>query len=424
MIRERASERRVQIGRRRAGALVCVVAAGAIALLGGHAMAQMPDARSMSGVPRPVGDLPAGTVSVRLVRDELTNVVARHRVELLVDGRTQTAETDDSGRAEFSGLPPGATVTATATLDGARVQSESFRVPTQGGVRVLLVGGAAGRGPSAAGAPTEGAGASGGSVVLGGNTRVIVEFAEDELEVFYLLDVLNSGSAPLAAGPLVFDLPSDAQGAGLLEGSSPQAVIEGRRLVVSGPFQPGLTTVHLAYYLPLGRGSVRLQQQLPAALSQLNLLVQKVGNLRLTSQAVSDQRETADGGRTLVVASGPGIPAGGTLDLTLDGLPHYSTWPVRIALALAGLILGAGAWSAATDARGAPADSTLRRLESRREQLLSEVSALDQDLRLGRVDGANHSVRRRSLIGELERVYRALDAAGVLKSDGAETPGR
>jgi hypothetical protein len=65
-------------------------------------------------------------------------------------------------------------------------------------------------------------------------------------------------------------------------------------------------------------------------------------------------------GQTYIVGQGGGIPAGGSVTLTLSGLPHRATWPRNIALVLAAAILGAGVWGAA----GGP--KTTRRADKRR----------------------------------------------------------
>ena len=83
----------------------------------------------MSGIPRPVDDLPPGAVSVRLVRGALSNNITGHPVELLVDGQPRTVETDEAGRAQFSNLPAGATLKAVAVVDGERLESQEFPVP-------------------------------------------------------------------------------------------------------------------------------------------------------------------------------------------------------------------------------------------------------------------------------------------------------
>src|SRR5262245_9271795 len=100
---------------------------------------QMPDPKQMSGIPRPVNDLPSGTVSVRLIRGALSNNIKGHPVELRVGDKVQTAKTDENGRAEFRGLPSGAKLQAVAVVDGERLESQEFPAPSQGGIRLMLV---------------------------------------------------------------------------------------------------------------------------------------------------------------------------------------------------------------------------------------------------------------------------------------------
>src|SRR6266511_964081 len=87
---------------------------------------QMPDAKEMSGIPRPVTDLPNGTVSVRLIRGDLSNNITNHPVELHVGSKVLTANTDDAGRAQFSNLDARAPVKAIALVDGERLESQEF----------------------------------------------------------------------------------------------------------------------------------------------------------------------------------------------------------------------------------------------------------------------------------------------------------
>ena len=62
---------------------VLVLAAGFCAPAAAQPFAGgMPDPKQMSGRPLPVGDLPVGTVTVRVVRGSMTNVVANQAVEL------------------------------------------------------------------------------------------------------------------------------------------------------------------------------------------------------------------------------------------------------------------------------------------------------------------------------------------------------
>ena len=91
----------------------------------------MPDPKQMSGIPRPVTDLPAGHVSVRLIRGQLSNNIQGHPVEIVGGTKPMVVNTDENGRAEFSGIAPGTTVKAIANVDGERLESQEFPWPAQ-----------------------------------------------------------------------------------------------------------------------------------------------------------------------------------------------------------------------------------------------------------------------------------------------------
>src|SRR6185436_13419327 len=139
---------------------------------GGSALlrAEMPDPKQMAGIPRPVTDLPNGTVSVRLIRGQLSNNIADFPVELHVGSQVRTVKTDENGRAEFGNLPAGEKLKAVAVVDGERLESEEFPAPASGGIRLMLV--ATDTSKSAEAAPA--APAAAGTVTFGGQTRIIV----------------------------------------------------------------------------------------------------------------------------------------------------------------------------------------------------------------------------------------------------------
>jgi hypothetical protein len=121
-----------------------------IALLGclvstvASAQPMMVDPSRMSGIPRPDSQVPAGTVTVRLIRGELSNRVTDHEV-VLEDGsgNVKKAKTDDQGRATFSGLS-GGPFRARAADEGVELASQPIELPGAMGVRVMLVFPAAG----------------------------------------------------------------------------------------------------------------------------------------------------------------------------------------------------------------------------------------------------------------------------------------
>jgi hypothetical protein len=138
-------------------------------LVAAPALAQMPDARAIVGRPLPVGDLPAGAVVVRVGRKIPSAGVADLEVSAIVtapgggESRKRTAKTGPDGRATFDGLAPGSDFKASVTLDGENLETQTFPVPAQGGIRVLLLSGLEG-GPAPAEAGAEagaGAGAAG-----------------------------------------------------------------------------------------------------------------------------------------------------------------------------------------------------------------------------------------------------------------------
>ena len=295
----------------------------------------MPDPRRMHGQAIPAGELPAGSVTVRVVRESVGNNVAGVAVELHGAGDVRRATTGADGRAQFASVPAGARVHATAVVDGERLESTTFDVPAAGGVRTILVAGlglgTGGGAPRRRRQPPSAMAGSGG-LSFGNNTRFAIEFQDDTIAVFYLLEIVNSSGAPVApASPLVITLPAEAVGAALLEGASPLASVNGTRVSIAGPL-PGRRDLG-ARCVPrgvLGRAS-RVRAGLPACRSIRSALgVQRLSGLTVESPQASSVREASLSGQAFFIASGPGLPAGTPLRLTLAGLPHKSPLPLYI----------------------------------------------------------------------------------------------
>ncbi len=117
------------------------------------------------GRPLPTSELPLGTVTVRIVAGALSKNIPGTSVTLSVNGAAQIARTDESGRATFVKLPPGATVQASITDgDGKSITSQQFQVPASGGTKVMLSTvpwGSSGSSAATASAPSEASGAAG-----------------------------------------------------------------------------------------------------------------------------------------------------------------------------------------------------------------------------------------------------------------------
>lgn len=374
--------------------------------------AQMPDPKQMSGTPLPVGDVAPGTVTVRVVRGSMANPLVGEAVELFGGSSPVTVKTNEAGRAEFTGLKPGMRVKAVATVNGERLESQEFEVPAAGGVRVALVATdpetekRAAEDRTLAQMP-----AQPGIVVLGGQSRFVFEMGDEGLNVFNIMEILNTARTPVQPqGPLVFDLPDVAQGAGLLDGSSPQAVLAGTRITVNGPFAPGTTLVQFAYTVAFGPSDLTLQQKLPAALNGLSVMAQKFGDLHLLSPQMADHREMTAEGQNYIAGQGPALKAGDTVTFNFTGLPHVATWPRNVALLLAVVIIGAGIFGSTRTGKAAAAEQArVRKLQVKRERLFAELTALEQRHHGNTIDPSRYSAERRDLVSALERVYAEMD---------------
>jgi hypothetical protein len=370
--------------------------------------AQMPDPKQMSGVPLPTTEIPPGTVTVRVIRGSLSNIVVGQAVELAGDVSV-SAKTNDAGRAEFTGLKPGARMRAMTTVDGERLESQEFTLPAQSGIRVMLVA----TDPAAARRAEEDrklaeAPARTGLVVLGEQSRFVIEPGEDGLTVFNIYQIVNTARVPVQpAVPITFTLPEKAGRASLLEGSSPLASVAGAQVNVRGPFPPGMTLVQFAYTLPYSGDSCTVSQRIPAALAQLAVVVQRLGNTRLSSSQVSEQRDVTAEGQTYILGQGPPLPAGTDITFVLSGLPHAPDWPRNVAVALAMLVLASGTYGAVRARAGAGHER--RRLEAERERLFAELTALEESYRSGGVESQAYASRRRGIVAALEAIYAALD---------------
>lgn len=322
--------------------VVCALVGAPIA-----AQQQMPDPKEISGVPLPAADLPAGSVSVRVVRGAFKDI-AGQAVTLTVDGKTQELKTDASGHVKLTGLKPGTHVKAVTTVDGERLESQDI-VAGAGGIRVVLVA----TDPEAVKRADEdrrlAAGpAVKGTVVFGPETRVIAQLTDDQLTIFYAIDILNTARTPVEiGGPILIDLPPEARGAALVDGSSKQAAVSGAHLTVTGPFAPGSTSLQVAFELPFEGGTARIDQVWPVTLQALNVMVQQTGTIDVRSPQIATKKLMAEQGPSVIAAIGPAIQAGHALELEITGLPHHPVWPRYLALTLATGIMAIGIWAAA-----------------------------------------------------------------------------
>jgi hypothetical protein len=249
--------------------------------------------------------------------------------------------------------------------------------------------------------------------VLGTQFRTIVDFANEKLEVFHIFEFVNAAAGPVSVPePLKIAMPPEAEQVSLLDGSTPQARVFERQLVVAGPFASGRTVAQVAYRLPITGPRLAIPLTLPVASMATNVIVRRLGDTRLAAPALPQSREADADGKKYFTGTGPGLKAGETLTLVVEGLPFHPTWPRYTALTIAGLIVVAGLWLMF----GMPVDPSLRiaQLEARRSDLLSRLQRLEH---AGEPASEDLREERDAVLRDLEGVYALLDAERV-RADG------
>ncbi len=312
-----------------------VVVFAVVSTFGVAAQVNMPNPKEISGVPLPAADLPAGSVSVRVIRGGFDKNIPDVPVVFTVDGVKRTMKTGADGRTEINKIKAGAIVTASATVDGATLTSQPVTIAASG-VRFVLVAVDPDAALRAADDKRLASGpAVNGTVVFGPESRVVIEPGDEVITVFYVLDIINSARTPVdIGGPLMVQLPTGARAAGVIDGSSPQAKVNGPKLTVLGPFAPGTTSVQVGYELPTGSDSRVIVQKWPAPMPQASIVLQRMGAEELVSSQVTDQNATTSNGQRVIFGRVAAVPANGTFTVEVRGLAHHSRWPRNIALTL------------------------------------------------------------------------------------------
>lgn len=363
-----------------------------------------PDPRQMSGLPLPDAELSDGTISVRVIRGQLSNNVTGHEVELRQGDVVETALTDAEGRATFFTLNPGQQVNVATVLDGERIESQAFAVPGRGGVRLMLVG------IDPANPPVP---ARSGRVTFGGESFIQIELIEESIEVYYVFELLNLSDTPVEPPvEIAIDLPTGAQGVTVLPGSSALTRVDGTKAELPGPFESGATPLRIAYILPYSGERLAVSQSFPIDLDSVLLSVEQWEDVDFVSTQIARRMEVpADSpeGTDYLLGAGPGISAGSVLSIELTGLPHRSTTPSTLTLVIALGILGVGGWGALGPTGGTENDKTRKLLQAQKEQLFGDLVKIERQYRTDKMGSTKYASRRGEVLSALEKVYSGLE---------------
>ncbi len=492
-----------------------------LALRPAAAQPAMMDPSQMSGIPRPDPQVPAATVTVRLIRGELSNRIVDAAVELVPAGGAvgRSEKTNAEGRATFGELAPG-TYTARASIDGVTLSSQpiSVQAAPAPGIRVMLVfpksaaeqqkevGTADGKArvdqsspPGSllvklvdeAGQPLSGlkvtllsasradekvasrgtqttaadgtakysellAGAEVGYMVLvereggrqqsqpfqlspehgsqlamtvrpvsqnqgaltfGPATHIIFEPQDDTVQVTENIQLRNPLEQPVDTGPsgLRIPLAKGALSPQVPPNGPPQLSVDASQegppvLLWKGQVPPGETMISAAFVLR-HRGSLSFQQQISIKAESVRVVAVKLPELKIDGLTDSEDRKW--NGRDLLVGTValPGV--GGSIELTLAGLPtdFYQLRILAVLLAVGIALAFAYLAMYRRPEDEGRVDSQRQRLMVQREALLDELISLESGAVAPPSKGAKAKAPREALQvrRELEDVYRRID---------------
>jgi len=364
-------------------------------------MPGMPDPSAMSGIPLPSPELPIGTLLVRIAKGSLRDSMPGAEVVVEAGGKRYTAKADEQGRARFEGIARG--VEAVASV--GEIRTPSFVLPESSGARMLLfVPGPAGA-PPAPSAPSA-LPTGGGDLVISAETHIVAEIADDKLELFEALHLVNPGP-PRAGTEIVIPLP---------EGASDVSVdpeMEGRlrpqdgSVVLAGPLPSGPLQLRVSFRLPIENGKVVLRQPARLAWDGFGVVVRESDGLTLEGPGISPAESRAMESQRFLVARGGAVPAGGMIEVRFGGLPSVDSTGRNAAALLAFGVIG---WAVVATWRAPTSRSQRGKLGLRRAHLMSELVAIERRRRAGE---AVPDRGRAELLAEIEALDRSLDELPV-----------
>jgi hypothetical protein len=271
------------------------------------------------GHPLPATDLPARTVSVRVIAGKISDPVVGIDVTLIVNGTPREARTDSAGRAMFPNLPANATVQAKALdEDKKEMASEEFQLTGDTGQRLLLstkpfqpMGGGGGA------APFAGGGAGGGMPdprQLSGEPRAEATDNPGTYTVRLTYDDLADKTPPVGVSVYLvgykaddsismFEAKSDAQG----------------RATFSGLDRTSATSYFAMAQLPRGQGD---QLRIDRLVSTAAVLDTRSGVRLILSAAKRDSTEPAIDDLVHLSKQDGGPAEPGKLHVVLQGVPE------------------------------------------------------------------------------------------------------
>lgn len=361
----------------------------------------IPQSQNMPG-----DGVPPGTLGM-LVRDGERGPLAGMKVKLLIthesiaQGNTETTRetnTDGQGRAAFVGLSTDSSYKYEAVVEqgGARYSTGPVRMRRESGqIAVLYV------------FPTT-ENIDDTFVV----TRMLyaMQPREDIFQIDTILRVQNGGTktwspkdfyVPLPAGFLAFRPP---QAVGDL-----RAVVEGKRVHVTGSFTPGQHEISFGFQLPNSREpNIHIAFQTVPHLTDARVFLEATDTMGLQVQGLRPAEKTTgqEGQNALMAAAdflGSGAEAPSALQVTVTGMPPRGKGNI-VATVIAGLIAMMGIAYAKASANKSSANLTGEDRARAKSLLLDELVALERAFRAKEIGPKTYEHARRTLLDSMARL--------------------
>ncbi len=365
-----------------------------------------------TGTVDPAPELPKGVLELT-IKDHDQKPIANRLVRLgQVKGEVVevvNAQSDAQGVARWSNLATGegAAYAAVMEHEGMRLSTEPFKLGTDIGARGDI---------RALRRTTDTAG-----LRLDERSLIIFETREDSLVVMERLVFKNQGDTVVDPGEagLIIPVPSAAKNMQEMPGGSKIELLQ-RGVALQTTLAPNSAAATAAqaqfgFTIPGdGNGTIEFNQPLPFGLESPFFAVPAAGNLTISAPGIKRLEDRADSaGKPVQRYELPAIAPGGTLALTISGIPAHNRTGARIAGVLSiVMILGGVAFLVGTKPRKSAASKTSR-IEAEaqseaREGLFRELVLVEQKRRQLKGSDPVLDARRQELMAKIEGVYQDL----------------
>jgi hypothetical protein len=243
---------------------------------------------------------------------------------------------------------------------------------------------------------------------------MILEPDEQHVKASESWSFSNSGGRLVDASALYIPLPAGSRRLSLDENGSEgfQGAEDASRVAATAPLGASPASVAFAFLWAMDGGTAQQRRSIPVNVNGMRVIIEDIPGVEVSSNLAFTRRVRELNGLNFVVMDfTQPLPAGGSFELTVSGLPSRTTLPRTAALlAVAGLIgwfvlqLGGarakGGEATPMGALAAPA---------RRDRIVKALELLERDRAEDKITDKRHARRHAELMKELADVLREIE---------------